>query len=114
MAAGIRLRKGDEVVVIAGKDRGKRGRIQEVHPRERTVIVAGVNIAKRHTKPNPAKQQKGGIVDQPMPLGLGKVMVDCPHCGKPTRVGHRVDDDGTKERLCKQCNEAIVVQEPKS
>src|SRR5439155_562411 len=62
MASGLRLRKGDEVVVIAGKDRGKRGRVQEVHPRERTVIVAGVNISKRHTKPNPTKNQKGGIV----------------------------------------------------
>src|SRR5439155_1091192 len=67
MASGLRLRKGDEVVVIAGKDRGKRGRVQEVHPRERTVIVAGVNISKRHTKPNPTKNQKGGIVEQPRP-----------------------------------------------
>ena len=111
--AGMRLRKGDEIMVIAGKDRGKRGRVQEVRPRDLTVIVAGVNIAKRHTKANPTKNQKGGIVEQPMPLGLGKVMVVCPHCGKPTRVGHRVDDDGTKERVCKQCGEAIVVEQPK-
>ena len=111
--AGMRLRKGDEVMVIAGKDRGKRGRVQEVRPRELTVIVAGLNIAKRHTKANPSKNQKGGIIEQPMPLGLGKVMVVCPHCGKPTRIAHRVDDDGTKERVCKQCGEAIVVEEPK-
>jgi large subunit ribosomal protein L24 len=111
MATSMRLRKGDEVVVIAGKDRGKRGRIQEVRPRESKVIVTGVNIAKRHTKPNPNKQQKGGVIEQPMPLGLGKVMVVCPHCGKPTRVAHRVDDDGTKERVCKQCGEAIVVEQ---
>jgi large subunit ribosomal protein L24 len=111
MAVGIRLRKGDEVVVITGKDRGKRGRVQEVRRGERTVIVAGVNIAKRHTKPNPSKNQKGGIIEQPMPLALGKVMVVCPHCGKPTRVGHRSEDD-TKERICKRCGEAIVVQEP--
>ena len=112
MPAGLRLRKGDEVVVITGKDRGKSGRIQEVHPGDRTVVVAGVNIAKHHTKPNPSKNQKGGIVDQPMPLGLGKVMVVCNHCGKPTRVALRIDEDGTKERVCKQCGEAIVVQEP--
>ena len=112
MPAGLRLRKGDEVVVITGKDRGKRGRVQEVRPGDLTVIVAGVNIAKRHTKPNPSKNQKGGIIEQPMPLGLGKVMVVCPHCGKPTRVAHRVDEDGTKERVCKQCGEAIVVEEP--
>ena len=110
MAVGIRLRKGDEIVVITGKDRGKRGRIQEVRPRERTVVVAGVNIAKRHTKPNPTKNQKGGIIEQPMPLGLGKVMVVCPHCHKPTRVGHRISGD-TKERVCKRCGEAIVVTE---
>ena len=110
MATAIRLRKGDEVVVIAGKDRGKRGRVQEVHPRERTVIVAGVNISKRHTKPNPTKNQKGGIVEQPRPLSIGKVMVVCPHCGQPTRVAHRIED-AVKERVCKNCGEAIVVEE---
>src|SRR2546422_11296266 len=110
MASGLRLRKGDEVVVIAGKDRGKRGRVQEVHPRERTVIVAGVNIGKRHTKPNPSKNQKGGIIDQPMGLSLGKVMVICPHCGEATRVAHRIEE-GTKERICKRCGESIVVEE---
>ena len=108
--AGMRLRKGDEVMVIAGKDRGKRGRVQEVRPRDLTVIVAGVNIAKRHTKPNPSKNQKGGIIDEPRPLAFGKVMVICPHCGKPTRVARRIEDD-TKERVCKQCGEAIVVEE---
>jgi len=110
MASGLRLRKGDEVVVIAGKDRGERGRVQEVHPRERTVIVAGVNISKRHTKPNPTKNQKGGIVEQPRPLSIGKVMVVCPHCGQPTRVAHRIED-AVKERVCKNCGEAIVVEE---
>jgi large subunit ribosomal protein L24 len=113
MASRMRLRKGDEIMVITGKDRGKRGRVQEVRPTDLTVIVAGLNIAKRHTKANPSKNQKGGIIEQPMPLGLGKVMVVCPHCGKPTRIAHRVDDDGTKERVCKQCGEAIVVEEPK-
>ncbi len=89
-----------------------RGRVQEVRPRDLTVIVAGLNIAKHHTKANPAKNQKGGIIEQPMPLGLGKVMVICPHCGKPTRVAHRSDEE-TKERVCKRCGEAIVVEEPK-
>src|SRR5437870_9384675 len=83
MASGMRLRKGDEVMVITGKDRGKRGRVQEVRPRDRTVIVAGVNIAKHHTKANPTKNQKGGIIEQPMPLGLGKVMVVCLTAGSP-------------------------------
>src|ERR1700694_4413153 len=110
--AVMRLRKGDEVMVIAGKDRGKRGRVQEVRPRALTVIVAGVNIAKHHTKANPAKNQKGGIIEQPMPLGLGKVMVICPHCGKPTPGAHRPDEN-PKERVCKRCGEPIVVEEPK-
>ena len=110
MALNMRVRKGDEVLVIAGKDRGKRGRVQEVRPAQGTVIVAGVNVAKRHTKPNPSKNNKGGIVDQPMPLALGKVMVVCPHCGKPTRVAHRIEEDA-KERICKRCGEPIVVEE---
>ncbi len=106
----LKLRKGDEVLVIAGKDRGKQGRVQEVRPDAAQVVVAGVNIAKRHTKPNPTKNIKGGIVEQPMPLALGKVMVVCPHCGRPTRVGHQLEE-GTKERVCKRCGEAIVTQE---
>jgi len=106
----LRIRKGDEVEVIAGKDRGKRGTVQEVHPGDHRITVAGVNIAKRHTKPNPSKNQKGGIIDEPRPLAFGKVMVICPHCGKPTRVARRIEDD-TKERVCKQCGEAIVVEE---
>jgi large subunit ribosomal protein L24 len=110
MATSLKLRKGDEVVVITGKDKGKRGRIQEVDKSGSTVIVAGVNMAKRHTKPNPSKNNKGGIIEQPMPLALGKVMVVCPHCGKPTRIAHRIEED-QKERVCKRCGEAIVVEE---
>jgi large subunit ribosomal protein L24 len=109
MAVSLKIHKGDEVQVIAGKDRGKRGKVQEVDPNAMTVVVAGVNIAKRHRKPNPSKNEKGGIIEQPMALSLGKVMVVCPHCGKPTRVARRVDED-SKERVCKRCGEAIVVE----
>ncbi len=110
MATNLKIRKGDEVMVIAGKDRGKKGRVQEVSPSARTVVVAGVNIAKRHRKPNPSKNEKGGIIDEPRPLSLGKVMVVCPHCGKPTRVAHRIEED-QKERICKKCGETIVVED---
>ena len=110
MASNLRIRKGDEVVVIAGRDRGKRGKVQEVDGASRKVIVAGVNIGIRHTKPNPSKNQKGGIIEQPMALALGKVMVICPHCGEATRVAHRIEED-TKERICKRCGESIVVEE---
>src|SRR6266849_7233851 len=109
MSINLKIRKGDEVMVIGGKDRGKRGRVQEVNPAALTVVVAGLNVAKRDTKPNTSKNNKGGIIDQPMPMSLGKVMVVCPHCGKPTRVGTRVDEDN-KERVCKRCGETIVVE----
>ena len=110
MATNLKVRKGDEVMVIAGKDRGKRGRVQEVNPTDNTVVVAGVNIAKRHTKPNPSKNSKGGIIDTPKPMGIGKVMVICNHCGKPTRIALRREEDN-KERVCKQCGESIVIEE---
>ena len=110
MAISLKIHKGDEVEVIAGKDRGKRGKVQEVDPTAMTVVVAGLNVAKRHRKPNPSKNEKGGIIEQPMPLASGKVMVVCPHCGKATRVGRRVDEDN-KERVCKRCGETIVVEE---
>jgi large subunit ribosomal protein L24 len=110
MSINLKIRKGDEIVVIAGKDKGKRGRVQEVDRVGQKVIVAGVNIAKRHTKPNPSKNTKGGIIEEPKPLALGKVMVICPHCGKPTRIARRIEDD-QKERICKRCGEPIVVEE---
>jgi large subunit ribosomal protein L24 len=110
MPVSLKIRKGDEVMVIAGKDRGKRGKVQEVHPVAGTVIVAGLNVSKRHTKPNPSKNTKGGIVDQPMPLAFGKVMVICSHCGKPSRLAHRIDAE-SKERICKRCGESIVIEE---
>ena len=106
----VRIHKGDEIEVIAGKDRGKRGTVQEVRPTERRVVVAGVNIQKRHQKPNPQRSIKGGIVEQPAPLDVSKVMLVCPKCGEPTRVGHVVTEDG-KQRVCKNCGEAIVTQE---
>ena len=110
MQKHVRIRKGDEVVVLAGKDRGKRGKVQEVHLADGAVLVGGVNIVKRHTKANPSANVKGGIIEQPAALGLGKVMLVCPHCGKPTRVGHRIVDEA-KERFCKRCGEAIVAVE---
>ena len=109
---GLRIRSGDEVEVITGKDRGKRGTVQEVMPSEQKVVVAGVNIAKRHTKPNPQRNVKGGIVEQPMAMDVSKVMLVCPHCGRPTRVAHR-SDDGDKERVCKRCGETIVAEKEK-
>ncbi len=110
MTLRLSVRKGDEVQVIAGKDRGKRGRVSQVHPEKGRVVVEGVNIVKRHRKANPAKHEQGGIIEMPAPFHVSKVMVVCPRCGKPTRVGHRISED-TKERVCKRCGETIVVTE---
>ncbi len=110
MPVRLAIRKGDEVQIIAGKDRGKRGRVTAVHPAAGRVVVEGLNIVKRAKKANPAKREQGGLIEMPAPLHVSKVMVVCPRCGKPTRVGHHVDAD-TKERRCKHCGEAIVVTE---
>ena len=103
----MKIKKGDEVIVLGGKDRYDRGKVQEVDPRKGTVTVTGVNTSKRHTKANPNKNIKGGIVDQLVPLSVGKVMLVCPHCNKPARVGYRMDND-TKERFCKNCGERLA------
>jgi large subunit ribosomal protein L24 len=105
----MKIRKGDEVIVLAGKDRYDRGKVQEVHPDKRTVTVTGVNTAKRHTKADPNKNVKGGIVEQLVPLPIGKVMLICPHCNKPSRVGYRIENDA-KERFCKNCGQGLATE----
>ena len=105
----LKIKKGDEVIVLGGKDRYDRGKVLEVQPRTGTVTVIGVNTAKRHTKANPNKNVKGGIIEQLVPLSIGKVMLVCPHCNKPARVGYRMDND-TKERFCKSCGQALATE----
>ena len=103
------LRKNDNVLIISGKDRGKRGRVLKVLPGERTdrLIVEGVNMIKRHTKPNPGKNIKGGIVEREASLHASNVQLVCPECGVQTRVGHKVLGDGRKVRICRKC-EGVV------
>jgi large subunit ribosomal protein L24 len=98
--AGLRLRKGDRVQVLQGKDRGKTGEITRVLPDRGKVIVDGVNVAKKHQKPTRATMQ-GGIIDKDMPLPISNVAIVCSKCG-PTRVGYVVGD-GEKRRVCKKC-----------
>ena len=116
MATTMKIKKGDVVQVLAGKDRGKQGRVLEARPREQRVIVEGVNIAKRHTKPRPMRDSSrmggagiipGGIVEKPVPLDVSNVMLVCTNCDKPTRVGSGVRSDGTKIRTCKKCGSEI-------
>ena len=104
-----RIKKDDTVFVLSGKDKGKRGKVEAVvHQarREDRVIVAGVNIVKRHTKPNPRVMQ-AGIVEKNAPLFISKVMLVCPRCEKPTRVRTDYTPDGKKARFCKKCGEAM-------
>jgi len=101
------VRKNDNVLVTTGKDRGKKGRVLKVLPAKNRVVVEGVNIIKRHTKPNPQRQIKGGVVEREAPVHASNVQVVCPECGKATRVGRRVLGDGRKVRICRKC-EGVV------
>ena len=103
--ARMRLRKGDRVRVLSGKDLGKEGEITRVLPERNMVIVDGVNIAKKHQRSTSATMQ-GGIIDKDMPLPASNVAILCPSCG-PSRIGYRFGDDGVKARVCKKCGKAL-------
>ena len=100
------IRKNDTVVVTTGKDSGKRGRILKVLTAKNRVIVEGVNIIKRHTRPNPQKNVKGGIVEREGAVHASNVQIVCPECSKMTRVGHRLQGD-RKVRICRKCEGVI-------
>ena len=105
--AHIIIRKGDQVRVMTGRDRGKSGRVLAVNPAKNTLVVEHANIIKRHTRPNPQKNIKGGIVEKEAPLHISNVMVVCPGCGKHTRIGRTVLPDGTKVRSCRRCGSTL-------
>ena len=121
MATTMRVKMGDTVHVIAGKDRGKQGRVLESRPRDRSVIVENLNLAKRHTKPRPIRDSTrmgganiipGGIIEKPMPLDVSNVMIVCPTCNQPTRVGIAVKEvkgETVRVRVCKRegCGQEI-------
>ena len=101
------VRKNDNVVVVAGKDRGKRGRVLRVLPDKNRVVVEGVNFIKKHTRPNPQKNVKGGIVEREAALHASNVQIVCPECGAPTRIGRQLLGDGRKVRICRKCDGAV-------
>ena len=131
------IRKGDTVVVLSGKDAGKRGVVERVYatarsagrpgqsrgaeraPRGAYVVVGGVNIAKRHTKPRSVSSstdrmprvQQGGILDIPQPMAAGKVMLVCGRCDRPTRVAHQTLESGARVRICHHCGEPLEVRQ---
>jgi large subunit ribosomal protein L24 len=99
--ARMRIKKGDRVRVLSGKDRGREGTVMRALPKEGRVIVEGVNVAKRHTRPRRPTMQ-AGIIDKDLPLAVAKVAILCPQCG-PTRIGVRFDEVGRKIRVCRKC-----------
>jgi len=103
-----KIRKGDEVIVRTGKDKGRRGTVLEIFDDER-ILIEGVNLAKKHTKPNPNIGEQGGILDKAMPLDISNVLVFNPKSKKGERVGIRVNDDGSKERIFRGTGEVVDI-----
>ena len=103
----IGIRKGDQVRVIAGRDSGKSGRVLSVNAKKNTVVVEHIAIMKRHTRPNPGKNIKGGIVEREASVHVSNVQLVCPECGAQTRIGHKMLGDGRKVRVCRKC-EGVV------
>ena len=101
----MKIKKGDRVQVLAGKDRGKQGTVMRAYPSSGKVIVEGVNVAKKHQKPTRMTMQ-GGIIDKDMPLDVSNVALICPKDGA-TRVGYKISDTGAKSRVCRKCGQVL-------
>ena len=98
------VKKGDTVVVLSGKDRGKQGKVLRVNSTKGTAIVERVNFLKKHTRANPGKNIKGGILERESPVRIEKLQVVCPSCNERTRLGSHRTDDGASTRFCRKCN----------
>jgi large subunit ribosomal protein L24 len=103
----LSIRKNDQVRVVAGRDKGKSGRVLSVDPARMRVTVEHANMLKRHTRPNPGKNVKGGILEREGSIAISNVMLLCPGCNKHARVGHKELSDGTKVRVCKRCGTTL-------
>jgi large subunit ribosomal protein L24 len=103
---GLSIKKNDTVLVISGGEKGKKGRVISVYPLKDKLLIERINKIKRHMKPS-KKYTQGGIIEKEAPLHISKVMLLCPKCGKPTRIGNTVLSDGKKARTCKKCREVI-------
>lgn len=99
----LSVKKNDQVLVTTGKDRGARGRVLRVLAADGKAIVERVNMIKRHTRPNPNKGIQGGILEREAPIQISNLMVICPECGKPSRLGRKRLEDGRGVRVCKSC-----------
>ena len=101
------IRRNDTVLVTTGKDRGKRGRVLKVLPAKNRLLIEGVNMIKRHTKPNPGRNIKGGIVQREASVHASNVQLVCPECGVHTRIGRKILGDGRKVRICRKCQGVV-------
>lgn len=105
----MKIKKNDNVLVIAGKDRGKQGKVSQVLSKADKVVVIGANIAKHHLKPT-RKNPHGGIMDIPAPIIASNVMIVCPHCGKPVKPAYKITK-GIKERICRKCQGSLSFED---
>lgn len=106
MIKKIHVKTGDTVMVMSGKERGKKGKVMAVSPKEGKLIIEGVNMVSKHVKPK-KMGDAGGILKAEGAMYACKVQMFCGHCNKPTRIGHKVYSDGTKERICKKCGQSL-------
>ncbi|HEV2417949.1 MAG TPA: 50S ribosomal protein L24 [Terriglobia bacterium] len=106
MARGLDIRKNDTVRILAGRDKGKEGRVLDVEPRKTRLYVEHVNMIKRHTRPNPNKQIRGGVLEKEGPIHASNVALICGDCG-PTRIQHREKAEGKKVRVCVKCGQVL-------
>ncbi len=107
----LNIQRNDQVEVISGADRGKRGRVLRVFPGENKVLVEHVRVVKKNVRPNPQRNIKGGVAEQEAPVHISNVLLVCPSCG-PTRIGHKFEGD-TKVRICKKCGTELTVKKSK-
>ena len=105
--AKLKVKKNDQVVVVAGKDKDARGKVLRVFPARESAIVERINLVKKHTKPNPQRQVQGGILEREAPIRISNLRVICPECGEPARMGWKRLDDGRGVRLCKKCDATV-------
>lgn len=113
MANKVHVRKGDSVLILSGKDRGKKGKVLSVFPDEKMVLVEGINVSTKHKKPR-NRYQQGGILHQESPVNSSKVMLMCDKCKSPTKVAKKILENGEKARVCKKCDEVIdIIKEVK-
>lgn len=102
----MKLKKGDQVIIIVGKDKGRKGKIEKVLPKQNKVLIPGINVYKKHTKPR-GERQPGGIIDVVKPLPASNVALLCPKCGKQTRIGYQIGKNKSKTRICRKCQTVI-------